>query len=162
MTSIEFHNQLLNLERSLKKFAYCLTSKQSAANDLVQETFLKVLLNRDKFIINENFKAWAFTIMRNTFINNYRRNSKKYIFYEEIKDSHYRHFNKHHDPNSAYSVIEITQIIEKLRAIYRVPMEMHIEGFKYKEIADLLGINIGTVKSRIFLSRKQLMDQLNA
>jgi RNA polymerase sigma factor (sigma-70 family) len=164
MTAIEFHNQLLNLEQSLEKFAYRLTLKKADAKDLIQETFLKALMNQDKYVKNENFKAWTFTIMRNTFINNYRRSFHENTRYDHTKESFFitQTMNTGSDnPDSTYSVLEITQNIEQLKDMFRIPFKMHISGFKYKEIADKLNLNIGTVKSRIYLSRKQLMDQLN-
>jgi RNA polymerase sigma-70 factor (ECF subfamily) len=160
MNTIEFSNQLLNLEGSLEKFAYKLTQKIADAKDLVQDTFLKVLTNQDKYVNNKNFKAWTFTIMRNTFINHYRCKVLKNTFCDQTKESFY--INQiAENPDSVYAAMEITQNIAQLKERFRLPFEMHIKGYKYQEIADKLNINIGTVKSRIFISRKQLMDQLN-
>ena len=75
MTAAEFSNQLLNLEQSLERFAYSLTANREDAKDLLQETFLKALTYKEKFEDNTNLKAWTFTIMKNTFINNYRKNT---------------------------------------------------------------------------------------
>ncbi|MCX6320342.1 MAG: RNA polymerase sigma factor [Bacteroidia bacterium] len=77
MTAIEFCSQLLSLEHSLLKFAYHLNLKRTDAKDLVQETYLKVLMSRDKYVDNQKFKAWTFTIMKNTFVDNYRRSCSK-------------------------------------------------------------------------------------
>jgi len=164
MKTIEFSTQLLNLEDSLERFAFKLTQKIADAKDLVQETFLKVLINQDKFVNDQNFKAWTFTIMRNTFINSYRQNIRKNTVCDQSKESFFINQTRvfaADDPDSVYAALEITQSINQLKEIFRVPLEMHINGYKYQEIADELNINLGTVKSRIFLSRKQLMDQLN-
>jgi RNA polymerase sigma-70 factor (ECF subfamily) len=164
MTIFEFHAQLLNLEHNLKGFAYHLTLKKADAEDLVQETCLKVLLNKDKYVIHDNFKGWAFSIMRNTYINIYRRSLYKQTWHDENRDSYFLNHIKYissDNPNSACSVSEMTQCIDQLKEPFRIPFKMHINGYKYKEIADKLNLNIGTIKSRIFLSRKQLMNQLN-
>jgi len=164
MIKVEFCSQLLSLERHLRKFAYRLTLNKPNAKDLVQETFLKALINREKFVIDENFKAWTFTILRNAFINNYRRNSRQITFCDQTSESFYSNQTEESgsdDPDSVYSELEIKRNIEQLKDMLRVPFKMHIDGYKYKEIASKLNLNIGTVKSRIFLSRKQLRDQLN-
>ena len=70
---ISFKNRLLGLQGNLLNFAYQLTTNRDAAQDLVQDTTLKVLDNESKYVDNINFKGWVFTIMRNIFINNYRR-----------------------------------------------------------------------------------------
>ena len=77
MTSIEISSRLLSLEMSLRKFAYRLSLKKDDADDLVQETFLRVLLKKNNFAENINFKSWTFTIMKNIFVDSYRRNRKR-------------------------------------------------------------------------------------
>ena len=164
MTAIEFYSKLTNLERSLTKFAFRLTMKKTDAKDLVQETFLKVLMNKDKFVNNENFKAWAFTIMKNSFINDYRRAFRQNTYCDQTQESFFINQTESsygYDPDSTYLAMEITQKIEAMKDIFRIPLKMHINGYKYKEIADELNLKIGTVKSRIFLSRKQLKAQLS-
>jgi RNA polymerase sigma-70 factor, ECF subfamily len=162
MTAIEFSKQLINLERSLLKYALRLKLNGADAKDLVQETFLKVLLSRDKFVNKGYFKAWTFTIMKNTFISDYRRITVQNT-YNNIDQSYFSNPFKTsgvESPESAYSVVEIAQNIEQLNEKFRVPLKMYIEGYKYKEIAETLNLKIGTVKCRIFLSRKQLKNQL--
>ena len=163
MTAIEFCEQLLNLEHSLLKYAYRLRLNRTDAKDLVQETFLKVLMSRDKFVDTGYLKAWTFTIMRNTFINNYRHNILQNTCCDSTDESFFINQKKSSgsdDPDSAYSVIEITHSIEQLNDKFRIPFKMYIEGYKYKEIADTVNLKIGTVKSRIFLARKVLMNHL--
>jgi len=164
MTNIEFSDRLLSLDHILGKFAYSLTREKTDAEDLVQETYLKALWNQDKYINNENFKAWVLTIMKNTFINEYRRSARMYMCSNQSEDT----FNTNRvrssgfdDPDSAYSILEMSQIINQLSEKFRVVFKMHYNGYKYKEIADVLNLNMGTVKSRIFLSRKKLQEQLD-
>ena len=164
MTAIEFHYKLVSLEPSLNRFAYKLTADKEDARDLVQETFLKALRYYNKYVYESNFKAWTYTIMKNTYINNYRRGLRQNYFRDQTKESYFINQTSSigtDDPDSTYSAIEINQNIELLKDMFRIPLKMHISGYKYKEIADKLDLNIGTVKSRIFLSRKQLMNRLN-
>jgi RNA polymerase sigma-70 factor, ECF subfamily len=164
MTAIEFSEQLIGLEQSLLKYAYRLRLNSADAKDLVQETFLKVLLSRDKFVDTGFLKAWTFTIMRNTFINNYRHNVLQSTYYDRTDESFFINQTKASEsdnPDSAYTVLEITRSIEQLNDKFRVPFKMFVEGYKYKEIADKIKLKIGTVKSRIFLARKLLMNQSN-
>ena len=164
MTVIEFQYNLVNLQESLMRFAYSLTADKDDAKDLVQETVLKSLKYYDKFRHEENFKAWTYTIMKNTFINSYRRSARQNILRGMSKESFYSNqpeASGSDDPDSVYSAKEITLSIEQLKDMFRIPLKMHINGYKYQEIAEKLDLNIGTVKSRIFLSRKLLKDLLN-
>ena|SRR5664279_1295523 len=164
MTEVKFTEQLLEMEQSLTKYATHFKLGSADSRDLVQETYLKAILNREKFVDNRYLKAWVFTIMRNTFINNYRQNLLHKTFYEHDDESFSFKQTMTSDstnPDSALSVIEINQKIEQLRECFREPFKMYIAGFRYKEIAEKININIGTVKSRIFLARKLLISQLN-
>lgn len=164
MSTSEFCEQLVGLEQSLLKYAYHLNLGKTDARDLVQETFLKAILSRDKFVDNGYLKAWIFTIMRNTFINNYRHNVLEYTHFDRTNDSSFinqRKSSGSDNPDSLYSVKEITQRIEQLRDIFKIPFKMYIAGYRYREIASAINLNLGTVKSRIFLARKLLMKQLN-
>ncbi|MDD2563023.1 MAG: RNA polymerase sigma factor [Salinivirgaceae bacterium] len=163
MTTMEFSTQLTELQDNLGRFAYKLTANRDDALDLVQETLFKALKNQDKFEDKTNIKSWAFTIMKNTFINNYRRNSRTRIIVDQTKDAYY--ISKPQDsgfisPDSNFSVKEIRKAIAMLDDDYRIPFIMHTEGFKYKEIADEINIPIGSVKSRIFIARRKLMLHL--
>jgi len=159
MTQIQFNNALLDLKDNLHYYALNLTSDSERANDLLQETMLKAITYRDKFRKNTNFKAWMFTIMKNTFINHYRRRKKTRNTFDS---SNYQlHLsvsrnNAYPAPDSFYSTKEIRASIQKLDDPCRIPFSMFLEGYKYKEIAEELEIPLGTVKSRIFFSRKKL------
>jgi RNA polymerase sigma factor (sigma-70 family) len=165
MTSIEFCAQLLSLETGLRKFAYSLSLKKDDADDLVQETFLKVLTKRDKFVNNENFKSWTFTIMKNTFVDSYRRTLSRNTHRDPSNESFFINTTDNvsfENPDSTYSAMEIEVHIDKLKDKLKIPFQMYVEGYKYSEIAKELNLKLGTVKNRIFLSRKQLMAQLNS
>ena len=164
MTAVEFNYQLTNLSGNLERFALSLTSNIEDAKDLLQETFAKAIAYRDKFEDNTNLKAWTFTIMKNTFINNYRRNVKANTTFDHTDDLYYLNLNTasaNETPDSQYSVKEIEKSINELSDDFRLPFLMHTQGYKYKEIADKLDLKIGTVKSRIFFTRKKLMEKLH-
>jgi RNA polymerase sigma-70 factor (ECF subfamily) len=164
MTQKEFSYQLVGMENSLKRFAYSLTTDTDDANDLLQETYLKALTNREKFTHGDNLKAWTFTIMRNTFINEYRRNSKRRVSRDESENQFQLNTGKaetNDTPDSRIAVKEIMRNIDSLDEDFGKPLKMYYEGYKYKEIADILNLNIGTVKSKIFFSRKKLGEQMS-
>ena len=163
MTSIEFNYMLTNMEKHLEYFAKRLTNNEDDAKDLLQETFLKALVFQNKFTETTNFKAWLFTIMKNIFINNYRRNVRARTIIDTTDNLY--HINSSYSstsstPESKISEKEIRNEISGLEDDHRIPFEMHTRGFKYKEIAEKLDISIGTVKSRIFFGRKKLMGSL--
>jgi RNA polymerase sigma factor (sigma-70 family) len=164
MTAIEFQHKLINLQGSLMGYAYSLTVNKDEAKDLVQETFLKALKSRDKFVYESNFRAWTFRIMKNSFINNYRssfrknnyQNRTEALLIDRIKSS------GSDNPDSIYSASEMTQNIELLQEQFRILFKMHLSGYKYKEISEGLKLKIGTVKSRIFFAKKNLIRQLES
>jgi len=163
MTTYEFNNQLIGMKPNLQRFAMSLTSDRDLALDLVQDTYVKAITHKEKFADFTNLKAWVFTIMKNTFINNYRRNVKENTIIDGTQDLYY--INQPSDkgfisPESNYSEGEIKKAIDSLEDDFKVPFRMHIEGYKYKEIAEELGLKIGTVKSRIFFTRQKLMHML--
>jgi RNA polymerase sigma factor (sigma-70 family) len=163
MTAIEFNYQLTNLSSNLERFAMSLTSNHEDALDLLQETFAKAITYREKFEDNTNLKAWTFTIMKNTFINNYRRAVKANTTFDNTDDLYFLNLNKEatsYTPDSEYTIKEIQKSIDELDDDFKKPFLLHTQGFKYKEIADQLNLKIGTVKSRIFFTRKKLMEKL--
>ncbi len=165
MTAKEFNYQLTSMNDHLERFALSLTSNHEDASDLTQETYLKALSNRDKYTEYTNFKAWIFTIMKNTFINNYRRSVRENTTFDNTTDLYYLNGSQSTSvptPESEYSAEEIINTIDRLDNEFRLPFKMHHEGYKYKEIAEELDLKIGTVKSRIFFSRKKLMQDLVA
>lgn len=163
MSTVQFSNKLIGLENSLKYYALSLTSDMDRANDLVQETFLKALTYQDKFAADTNFKAWVYTIMKNTFINDYRKAAKSRNSLTGSNSEFHLKITKdrmYPSPDSFYSSNEIEKSISALEDEYRIPFQMFLDGYKYKEIADKLDLPLGTVKSRIFFTRKKLTATL--
>lgn len=163
MTAIEFNQQLINQRTPLKNFAYSLTLNSEEAQDLLQDTYLKALTYRDKFVDASNLKAWLYTIMKNTFINSYRRSVKTRQIIQHAEDMAVVKPAVGANLPGAESQMNHKQIVKAIDALeddYKIPFTRYYDGYKYKEIADELNLPIGTVKSRIFLARKRLMDQL--
>ena len=163
MSAYDFNQQLIDFQKSLKSFAYGFTNDEESANDLLQETYLKALTYRDKFKERTNLKAWLYTIMRNTFINNYRKAVRANTIIDQTDEQYYINTADRKgfaDPDSTYSYNQISTIVNSLEDEYKVPFQMYNTGFKYKEIAAKLDLPIGTIKSRIFLARKKLMGSL--
>jgi RNA polymerase sigma factor (sigma-70 family) len=163
MTAIEFQHKLISLQDNLMRFAYSLTADKDDAKDLVQDTFFKALKYCDKFVHGTNFKGWIFSIMKNTFINNYNRSTYHKVYCDQTEKGFWMNYSQgsnNNSPDSIYASKELENIINSLDSSFKIPFKMHHEGFKYKEIAETLDINIGTVKSRIFFTRKKLIKQL--
>ena len=164
MTAIEFNTRVLNEKMSLKNFALSLTRNSNDALDLLQDTFLKALKYRSKFEDHTNLRAWLFTIMKNTFINSYRRERKtKQLISSGDEISLNRAFkqNSYEQCDSRINAKDIVKQIEKLDDDYKIPFTRYYTGYKYEEIAKQLQLPLGTVKSRIFIARKILMDELS-
>ncbi len=165
MSQIEFYHQFDKLSNILQAFAYNLTKNKEEAKDLYQETAFRALTNRDKFRIGTNLKAWLFTIMKNIFINNYRKKMKANTIMDNTDNLYFLNSGGRTIQNAADSNIlikELNGMISGLDDSTRVPFMMHYQGFKYQEIADKLELPLGTVKSRIFFARKDLKKQIAA
>lgn len=155
--------RLLALQENMFNFAYTLTSSREEAKDLLQDTTLKVLDNQDKFTDNKNFKGWVFTIMRNIFINNYRRFTRNQTMLDQTEDLYHLNLPQEsgfETPEGAFNVKEISKAINSFTDEYRIPFSMHVAGYKYNEIADKMNLPLGTVKSRIFFARQKLQTML--
>jgi len=161
MTSTEFYTKFDQMSTLLHSFAYNLTKNVEDAKDLFQETAFRALTNRDKFRTGTNFKAWLFTIMKNIFINNYRKKVKANTIMDSTDNMYYINSGSVVISNKAESNIMMTELkhmIEELDDSTKIPFLMHYQGYKYQEIADHLDLPLGTVKSRIFFARKELKD----
>ncbi len=163
MSSKKFQTKLLGLQNNLLNFAYTLTSNRDDAYDLLQDTTLKALDNEDKYVDNVNFKGWVFTIMRNIFINNYRKGVRSATVIDQTEDLY--HLNLSQDsgldtPEGTVAEKDITAAINSFTDEYRIPFSMHVAGYKYSEIAEQLQLPLGTIKSRIFFARKRLQIML--
>ncbi len=167
-----FEEEFLPQIDALYTFAYHLTYNEEDANDLVQETYLKAYRFIDKYIEGTNAKAWLFKILKNVFINQYRRKSKQptKVDYEEV-------INYHDEEDTNYSSYldmreemfqhmmgdEVTNAINALPVDFRVVILLcDVEGFTYEEISKIIDIPIGTVRSRLHRARNMLKEKLKA
>lgn len=163
MSAIEFNQLLVNNAEFLKPFAITLTRDTETAKDLFQETLYRALANKDKYNVGTNIKAWLYTIMRNIFINNYRRKVKQATILDSTPNEFLINLNQAVVNNSAESSLRIKDIqdaIHHLPEIFRNPFLLYFDGFKYHEIADMLSEPLGTIKSRIHFARKLLKEQI--
>jgi RNA polymerase sigma factor (sigma-70 family) len=164
MSGLEFNQLLLQNADFLKPFAVNLTRDTEAANDLYQETLYKALANREKYNVGTNIKAWLFTIMRNIFINNYRRKAKQKTIFDNSPNEFLINQKQATVANMAESemrVKEINKVIQQLPEIFKTPFLLYFDGYKYNEIADVLHEPLGTIKSRIHFARKLLKEQIS-
>ena len=164
MTTFDFDQRFTEMTTLLHSFAYNLTKNTEDAHDLYQETAYRAITNRDKFRPGTNFKAWLFTIMKNIFINDYRRRVKANTILDTTENLYYINSGRTSIGNSGESNImmrELENMIASLDDGIRVPFLMHYYGYKYQEIADHMQLPLGTVKSRIFFARKELKQQIS-
>jgi RNA polymerase sigma-70 factor (ECF subfamily) len=165
-----FEAELLPQIDALYNFAFHLCYNEDDANDLVQETYLKAYRFIDKYIQGTNAKAWLFKILKNAFINQYRKKSKRptKVDYEEIATYHDNEdasyvdfFDLREEIFQGMMGDEVTNAINSLPLDFRtVILLCDIEGFTYEEIAKIVNIPIGTVRSRLHRARNMLKEQL--
>ena len=158
-----FAQNLVSVQNELFNFAYKLTADQEEANDLLQETSLKALDNKEKYMVGTNFKGWIYTIMRNIFINNYRKTLRDQTYLDQTDNLFYLNQSLNLEGDStenSYDLKEMRRIVNSLPKDYRVPFAMYVSGFKYREIAEKLGLPLGTIKSRIYFTRQKLQEEL--
>jgi RNA polymerase sigma-70 factor (ECF subfamily) len=163
MSSIEFNQLLVSNAEFLKPFAITLTRDSEAAQDLYQETLYRALANKDKYNVGTNIKAWLYTIMRNIFINNYRRKAKQNTVFDSTPNDFLLNQGQAVISNTAESVLKLKDIqkaIHHLPEIFRNPFLLYFDGYKYHEIAAMLDEPLGTIKSRIHFARKLLKAQI--
>lgn len=163
MSVLEFNQLLLNNAEFLKPFAVTLTRDNEAARDLFQETLYRALANKDKYHVGTNIKAWLYTIMRNIFINNYRRKAKQAVVFDHTPNDFLLNLNQQAVANQAIAGInlkEVQRAVYHLPEIFRNPFLLYFDGYKYQEIAGMLGEPLGTIKSRIHFARKLLKTRI--
>ena len=163
MRTATFTQDIVSIQEELRGFALKLTADYEDANDLLQETTLKALVGEDKYEAETNFKGWIYTIMRNIFINNYRKTLRDQTYVDKTDNHYYLNSGIAIEADStegAYDAKEMRNIVNTLPKEYRVPFSMFVAGFKYREIADKLNLPLGTVKSRIFFTRQKLQEAL--
>lgn len=164
MSTREFNSLLLTNAEFLRPFAINLTRDNEAANDLYQETLYKALANQEKYNAGTNIKAWLFTIMRNIFINDYRRKTKQKTIFDNTPNDFLINQKQVSVGNAAESSLrlkEINSAIQQLPEIFKTPFLLYFEGYKYNEIAEMLHEPLGTIKSRIHFARKLLKEQIS-
>ena len=164
MSVLEFNLMIITNQEYLKPFAISLTRDTETAKDLLQETMLRALSNQDKYNAGTNIKAWLYTIMRNIFINNYRRSARQNTILDKSANDHLLNYNSQTKPNEAemnLSMKDIQAAVYHLPGIFRHPFKLYFEGYKYHEIADILSEPLGTIKSRIHFARKLLKLQIS-
>lgn len=163
MTTSEFTLEIAGLRSTLQSFTRRFTHDREESHDLVQDTMLKALIYRDKFRQETNLKGWLFTIMRNTFINNYRRTQRARTSKDTTKDLYFLNVEEEHTFNRPQESLEFKEIWRNMNHVkdeLLVPFKMYTSGYKYHEIAEHLDIPIGTVKNRIFHARKEIQKRL--
>jgi RNA polymerase sigma-70 factor (ECF subfamily) len=164
MASLEFDTLLLSNADFLKPFAVNLTKDTESAKDLFQETLYKALANQEKYNVGTNIKAWLFTIMRNIFINDYRRKAKQQTIFDTTGTDFLLNYKQPAITNSAETDLRIKEIykaVYQLPEIFKTPFLLYFEGYKYHEIAEVLNEPLGTIKSRIHFARKLLKEQIS-
>lgn len=162
MSTELFNKSVSEANVTLKPFAVKLTKNITEAEDLVQETLLKAISNYSKFQEGTNLKAWLYTIMKNIFINDYRKKSRSNIVSDNTPNLFYLNASSNVSNNAerAFIMEDINNALIKISVELRVPFLMHYKGYKYQEIAEKLNLPLGTVKSRIFFARKELSQLL--
>ncbi|MFT4203001.1 MAG: RNA polymerase sigma factor [Chitinophagaceae bacterium] len=155
---VKFDDMLVSNADFLKPFASKLTRDAELARDLFQETMFRALANKEKYHVGTNIKAWLYTIMRNIFINSYRRKSKHQTLFDGTPNESILNNATvvQSDSIARISMKEIKKAIENLPDIFRRPFSLYFEGYKYHEIAHALQEPLGTIKSRIHFARKLL------
>ena len=164
MASLEFNDLLVSNADFLKPFAINLTKDTETAKDLFQETLYKALANQEKYNVGTNIKAWLFTIMRNIFINDYRRKAKQQTIFDNTPNDYLLNYKQPTVFNAAeidLRIKEIYRAIHQLPEIFKTPFLLYFEGYKYHEIAEAINEPLGTIKSRIHFARKLLKEQIS-
>jgi len=166
----EFEQQTLPHMEVLYNYALRMTGNKEDAKDLLQETFLKAYRFWDKFEQGTNLRAWLFRIMKNTYINLYRKEAKEpdKVDYEEIEGYYNLIRDQNSDDNDLQQKIfgqllddDVSKALESLPEEFRtVVILCDIEGLAYEEIAEFLQIPVGTVRSRLHRGRKLLYATL--
>jgi RNA polymerase sigma-70 factor (ECF subfamily) len=162
-TTADFDVQMIAEMQPLKNYALSLTHNNEDSNDLVQETVLKAYRYKDKFESGTNLRGWLYTILKNSFINNYRRDAKRNTFLDSTDNTFFLDIPSHRIENQAelkFIRKDLETAIDELPLELRITFTMNVEGYKYHEIAEELQIPIGTVKTRIFVAKRILREKL--
>lgn len=164
MTQLEFNYHVKEQYAPLRGYALKLTRATEDAEDLVQETMLKAFNNKEKFAPGTNLKGWLYTILKNLFINDYRKKVKRVVVHDDTEKNFYLENANYSEKNNGVGRIAMNEIDTAMNALpdnLRVPFMKSYEGYKYSEIAEELNVPLGTVKIRIHVARKKLMETLS-
>jgi len=166
----EFEREAMPHINLLHNYAYKMTGNELDADDLVQDTYLRAYRFFHKFEKGTNCKAWLFRIMKNLFINNYRKNQKQpnKVDYDEIENFFETIKSDKLDSNDLQETVfanllddELTEALNSMQDDFKtVVILCDIEGLSYEEIADFVKCPIGTVRSRLHRGRKMLQQKL--
>jgi RNA polymerase sigma-70 factor (ECF subfamily) len=163
MSTSEFNHLVLENSEMLRPFAISLTRDNDQAVDLYQETMYRAFANKDKYNVGTNIRAWLYTIMRNIFINDYRRKAKRCTISKDMNEENAGFRSAAYSFNNSESNIllkDVVKIINNLPEIFKRPFNLYCAGYKYHEIACAMGEPLGTIKSRIHFARKLLKEQI--
>lgn len=163
MKTLDFEQTVIESRSMLLSKAMMLLRDSEKAKDIVQDTVLKALSNRDKFREDTNLKGWLYTILKNTFINDYNRRVKHPTYLRDTFTDAFTGAEERVDRNQGAANIKMEEIQKALAAIdekFSKPFMMHFEGYKYEEIAEEMQLPLGTVKTRIHKARLMLQDEL--
>lgn len=160
MSIQEFDSLVVHSAEGLKPFAITLTRDRETAQDLYQETLYKAFAYREKYQPGTNIKAWLSTIMRNIFINDYRRAERKKGVMEKVLYAE-KQKGFSFSAESKIRLQEINHQIHRLPGVLKIAYMLYFQGYKYNEIAAALNEPLGTIKSRIHFARKLLQKQVD-
>lgn len=150
-------------ESILRSFAIKLTKSKGESDDLLQETYYRALVNWEKFSDGTNLKAWLLTIMRNIFINNYRRHKNGYVTATATEKQYDFSLSRRTESNASINTFISDDLEKALKGVskdFTTPFLLYHQGFHYQEIAEMMELPLGTVKSRIFFARRELKERL--
>ncbi len=153
---------LIGNQEEMYQWAYRLTRNYDDAQDLLQSTLLCALKSAGMYTEENNISGWLYTIMRNVFPNSIRHSGRcRCMEKEDIERMMLLGENESNDnAEIAFDMNDIQRAIDTLDRPYKIPMSLYLSGYKYQEIAEKMGIPLGTVKSRIHASRVQLQERL--
>lgn len=159
MESTNFQTRLISLQANMLNFAMTLTSNQTAACELLEETMQKAIAGRDSYVETVSLKSWVFAIMRKTFVNKYRSVVCQVSELDRTEECYHLNVaqcSNDEIPEGSAATSEVSSAIAGIPETYRRPFAMHVQGYKCDEIAEEMGLSKGTVKSRIIYAGQKL------
>ncbi len=158
-----YHQLLVEHAPVLRAFAYRFTKDHNEIDDLLQDTMIKAIRYHNSFQDGTNLRAWLFTIMRNTFINEYRKVSRKNALInteDELSSANLMESSTKNLAEGSFAMADIKRSLSLIPPKFSIPFVKYFEGYKYEEIAAAMDIPIGTVKTRIHMARRLLQKKL--